>query len=88
MWNTSPQLGQGVPKDTPKNAAFAIALGYLTKLDKTLLLKVQHTLFIGHEEIKLGSTWELRPCWLSFIVLESVRQASGGRGVNNNLIWV
>lgn len=44
------------PKTPQKNTAFAIALDYLTKLDKTLLLKVQHTLFIGHEGINLGAS--------------------------------
>lgn len=45
--------------ETPKRIqAFAIALGYLKTLDKTLLLKTQHTLLIGHEKKQTGVSLE------------------------------
>lgn len=41
-------------------------------VSKTLLLKASHTLITGQGGIKLVLTFQVFPCWLTFMVLEGV----------------
>lgn len=41
-------------------------------VSETLLLKASHTLIIGQGGIKLVLTFQVLPCWLTFMVLEGV----------------
>lgn len=48
---------------------FSFPLGYIPeRVDKILLLKIQHTLVAREREIKLEKSWVLALHWVAFIV--------------------
>jgi hypothetical protein len=49
-------------------------------IDKTLLLKILHTLFTRYKEMKMEMRWKIPPSWLTFIGQGDVIQAAREKG--------
>lgn len=58
--------------------AIANALGCSPLLEhKALLLKIPHTLVVGHWEVKLNLSYQFSSHWLAFTVPEGATEAAG-----------
>lgn len=78
VWKASLyDVDQEVPKGPQIAHTIAIILGHMPQLEaKTILWKTLYASDTKYRESELKTSWRLPSCWLAFVALEGVLQAT------------